>query len=41
MWYMVSDIKGRTQTEGVWEQGPGESIWMEVRWGDMSVEKTV
>jgi hypothetical protein len=24
---LASDIKGRTQTEGVWEQGVEENIW--------------
>jgi hypothetical protein len=26
---LVSDIKGGTQTEGVWEQGAEEDIWTE------------
>jgi hypothetical protein len=25
-----SDIKGETQTEGVWEQGAEEDIWTEL-----------
>jgi hypothetical protein len=28
---LVSDIKGGTQTEGVWEQGAEENVWTEVR----------
>jgi hypothetical protein len=35
-----SDIKGRTQIKGVWEQGAEESIWTEEVWNDGRVEKT-
>jgi hypothetical protein len=35
---MVSDIKGGTQTEGVWEQD-AENIWTEEAWSDRSLEK--
>jgi hypothetical protein len=31
---LVSDIKGRTQTEGVSEQGAEETIWTEERRSD-------
>jgi hypothetical protein len=27
VWNIISDIKGRAQTEGVWEQGAEENIW--------------
>jgi hypothetical protein len=27
MWNLVSDIKGRTYIEGIWEQGAEENIW--------------
>jgi hypothetical protein len=37
---LVSDIKGGTQTEGVWEQGAEEDIWTEKGWGDGRMEKT-
>jgi hypothetical protein len=36
----VSDIKGGTWTEGVWEQGAGENIWTEEGWSDRRLEKT-
>jgi hypothetical protein len=42
MWgkpHLVSDIKGGTQTEGVWEQGAEEDIWTEEGWGDGRMEK--
>jgi hypothetical protein len=29
---MISNIKGGTQTEGVWEQGAEENIWTEEGW---------
>jgi hypothetical protein len=29
---LLSDIKGGTQTEGVWEQGAEENIWTEEGW---------
>jgi hypothetical protein len=32
VWNLVSDIKGGTETEGVWEQGTEENIWMEEGW---------
>jgi hypothetical protein len=28
VWNLVADIKGRIQTEGVWEQDPEENIWI-------------
>jgi hypothetical protein len=31
---LVLDIKRRTQTEGVWEQGAEEDIWTEERGGE-------
>jgi hypothetical protein len=37
---LVSDIKGWTQTEGVWEQGAEEDIWTEEGWMDGMVERT-
>jgi hypothetical protein len=37
---LVSDIKGGTQTEGVWEQGAEEDIWTEEGWDDGRMEKT-
>jgi hypothetical protein len=37
---MVFDIKGGTQTEGVWEKGAEENIWTEVSWSDRRLEKT-
>jgi hypothetical protein len=33
VWKLVSDIKGETKTEGVWEQGTEENIWTkEIKW---------
>jgi hypothetical protein len=29
VWNLVSDLKGGTQTEGVWEQGAEKIIWTE------------
>jgi hypothetical protein len=40
VWNLVSDIKGGTWTEGVWEQGAEENISTEDRWSDESLEKT-
>jgi hypothetical protein len=37
---LVSDIKGGTWTEGVWEQGAEEDIWTEEGGSDGRVEKT-
>jgi hypothetical protein len=37
----MSDIKGGTWTEGVWERGAEEDIWTEVEWGDGRMEKAV
>jgi hypothetical protein len=34
----VSDIKGRTQKEGVWEQGAEEDILTEEGWSDKRME---
>jgi hypothetical protein len=28
LYNLVSDIKGRTKYEGVWEQGAQENIWI-------------
>jgi hypothetical protein len=28
-WNLVSDIKGRTETEGIWEKGAQDNIWTE------------
>jgi hypothetical protein len=30
-WNLVSDVKGGTQTDGVWEQGADKTIWSEER----------
>jgi hypothetical protein len=35
----MSDIKERTQPEGVWEQGAEGNIWTEERWRDGRLEK--
>jgi hypothetical protein len=40
LWTVVSDIKGGTQTEYVWEQGAEEDIWTYEGWGDGKMEKT-
>jgi hypothetical protein len=40
VWNLVSNIKGATKTEGVWEQGSEENIWTEEGWSDGRVEKT-
>jgi hypothetical protein len=37
---MVSNIKGETQTEGVWEQGAEENIWTKEGWSDGRMEET-
>jgi hypothetical protein len=37
---MVSDSKGGTKTEGIWEQGAKENIWIEEGRSDGMVEKT-
>jgi hypothetical protein len=39
VWNLVSDIKGGTQTLGVWEQG-AENIWTEERWSDRWLEES-
>jgi hypothetical protein len=39
MWNLVSDIRGGTKTERVWEQGTEENIWTEERWSDRRMEK--
>jgi hypothetical protein len=36
---MVSDIKEGTQTEGVFEHGSEEYIWIKEGWSDGRVEK--
>jgi hypothetical protein len=40
VWNMVSDIKGGTWTEGIWEQDAKENIWTKEGWTDGSVKKT-
>jgi hypothetical protein len=40
VWNLVSDIKGGTLTEGVWEQGAEEDIWTEEGWSDGRMEET-
>jgi hypothetical protein len=40
VWNLISDIKGGTQTQGVWEQGAEEDIWTTEEWGDGRIEKT-
>jgi hypothetical protein len=40
VWNSVSDIKGGTQTEGVWEQGAEENIWTEEGWSDRRLKRT-
>jgi hypothetical protein len=40
VWNLVSDSKGGTYTEGVWEQGAEENIWTERRWSDRRMERT-
>jgi hypothetical protein len=37
---LISDIKGRTWTEGVREPGAEEDSWTEERWSDRMLEKT-
>jgi hypothetical protein len=37
---LVSDIKGRTQTEGVWLQGAEGNIWTEEGWNNRRSENT-
>jgi hypothetical protein len=31
---LISDIKGGTWTEGIWEKGAEENMWFEDRWSD-------
>jgi hypothetical protein len=40
VWNLVSEIKRETQTEGVWEEGAEEDIWIEEGWGGGRVGKT-
>jgi hypothetical protein len=40
VWNLVSNIKGGTQTEGVWEQGVEDNIWTEGTFSDRRLEKT-
>jgi hypothetical protein len=40
VWNMVSDIKGGTLTEGVWEQGAEENIWTKEGWSAERMQKT-
>jgi hypothetical protein len=40
VWNLVSNVKGGTLTEGVWEQGAEENILSEERWSDGRLEKT-
>jgi hypothetical protein len=35
----MSDIKGRSQTEGDWEQGADENTWTHEGWNNMRVQK--
>jgi hypothetical protein len=37
---MASDIKGKTQIEGVWKQGAEENICTEEGWNGKRLEKT-
>jgi hypothetical protein len=37
---LVSDITGRTQTEGTWKQGAEQNMWTEEEWSDRSTEET-
>jgi hypothetical protein len=39
VWNLVSDIKGGTQTEGVWEQGAEENIWTKEGRREMTLER--
>jgi hypothetical protein len=39
-WNLVSDIKGGTWREGVWEQGAEEYIWTKEGWSESKMEKT-
>jgi hypothetical protein len=36
LWNLVFDIKGGTQTDGVWEQGAEKDIWTEEGWDEES-----
>jgi hypothetical protein len=38
VWNLVSDIKGGTQTEGVWDQPAEENICVEEGWSDLCVK---
>jgi hypothetical protein len=38
---MVSDIKGRIETEGIWKQGAEEYIWAEEERNNRRLEKAV
>jgi hypothetical protein len=40
VWNLVSEIKGGTQTEGVWEQGAEGNIWTEEGLSDRRLEET-
>jgi hypothetical protein len=37
---LVSDVKGGTETGGVWKQGAEENMWTEEEESDGRVEKT-
>jgi hypothetical protein len=39
VWNVVSNIKGGTQTEGVWGQDAEENIWTEEKWSGGRMEK--
>jgi predicted double-glycine peptidase len=41
VWNLVTNMKGETQTEGVWERGAEEytSTWTKEGWNDCMVEK--
>jgi hypothetical protein len=36
----LSDIKGRAQSEGIWEQCAELNIWMKKGWNNSRLEKT-
>jgi hypothetical protein len=40
VWNLLPNIKGKKQTEVVWEQGAEENIWTEQRWYEGKYEKT-
>jgi hypothetical protein len=38
VWNLVSDIKGRIQTEDIWKQGSDENMWTEEEWNGRRLE---